>query len=218
MSRETIPLSLRTVIEADLAPVAPLAPPWRRSGLLLPGALLILVGIYAGFGLRFDADHIGSPALWGLSGLQVVAGVVLLAAALRESVPGERLRRGHLIALFGGLGLWIATVTWLTWVRSPTFVPEGSESFYRAWCILWPIGLSLPLIALGLFLARRAFPLRPYLVGALIGAGSGAIVDAGWRTYCEVSAPGHILSSHALAIGAATVVGALAGALCARRA
>ncbi len=218
MSRAEMPSALRAAVEADLGPVAPLPAPWRRSRLLVPIALLTLVGIHFGLGLRVDADRIGSAALWGLSALQAAAGLALLVAALRESVPGRALGRGELLAAFGGLGLWIAAVSWLTWLRSPTAVPGGREAFYTAWCIAWPVALSLPLLALGLYLARRAFPLRPHLVGALLGAGSGAVVDAGWRTYCEVSAPGHVLHTHALALAAATAVGALAVGLLGRRA
>ncbi len=217
MIHNSPPSRLRAAVEADLSPVTPLGPAWRRSALVLPGGLLLMAGIHLAFGLRFDADQIGSAALWGLSALQIAAGLLVLGGALRESVPGDSLPRSALLAAFGGLGLWMFAVTWLTWLRSPTEVPAGSESLYRAWCMVWPLGLSLPLIALGIYLARQAFALRPYLVGALIGAGSGAIVDAGWRTYCEVSAPGHVLEAHATALVAATVAGALAGALFARR-
>lgn len=217
MRRAEIPGALRDAVAAELSPVVPLEAPWRRSRLLLPVALATLLGIHLGLGLRLDADRIGAAALWGLSALQVAAGVALLVAALRESVPGRALGRGELLVAFLGLGLWIGAVSWLTWLRSPTLVPAGREAFYTAWCIAWPVALSLPLLALGLYLARRAFPLRPYLVGALLGAASGAIVDAGWHTFCEVSAPGHVLHTHALALVAATAVGVLGGALLARR-
>ena len=76
--------------------------------------------------------------------------------------------------------------------------------------------LALPVLAATLFLARRAFPMRPSLVGALCGLGAGLIIDGGWRTYCEVSLPGHVIGSHLLAMGALILLGAVAGAALSR--
>jgi hypothetical protein len=47
----------------------------------------------------------------------------------------------------------------------------------------------------------------------MAGLGSGLLADSGWRLYCEVSDPVHVLTSHAGAIVALTLLGLLAGVL-----
>ena len=216
MSRDTLPLALRGAVEADLRPVRPLARPARRALYLVPIAFLVLVAIYLR-GVRFDAGGLGLVVLWGLSAVQVAAGLLLLVAALREAVPGEAVSRRWLVLGLGGLVAWLGGVIWVTWLRSPTLIPAGSEGHYWRLCLSWPVLLALPLVAAALLLARRAYPLRPGLVGALCGLGAGLIADGGWRAYCEVSLPSHVLDAHLLALLATTLVGALAGALLGRR-
>jgi hypothetical protein len=51
------------------------------------------------------------------------------------------------------------------------------------------------------------------LVGALVGLGAGLVTDAGWRTFCHVSDPWHVLSAHLAAVLALCGTGAAAAAV-----
>lgn len=212
---ELPPNGLRQAITADLAPVRPLRPPWLRSAVLLPLGLLLLVLQPVVLGIRSDAAAIGALRLWAFSLMQCVGGYCLFVAALREAVPGRSLRRaGSLLAL--GL-LAVVAVTYFTWQASATTVPAGQVGFFWTVCFTAPFLLGLPILALALVLAWRAYPLRAALVGALCGLGAGLVVDAGWRTFCHVSEPVHVLSAHFAAVLALCAAGAAAGAVLARR-
>ena len=216
MSRERAPERLREMVSRDLAPVRPLSRPALRALWLVPLCAFVWWVLYRQ-GVRPDAGQLGALMLWGPSVLQALAGLVVLVLALREAVPGRALDRRALALGGAALAAWLASVTWATWLRSPHRAPPDLAGFFWRYCTGWSLVAALPLIALALFLVRRALPTRPALAGALCGLGAGLIVDGSWRTYCSVSAPGHVLESHMLGLLAATLVGTLLGALIGRR-
>jgi hypothetical protein len=211
LSGERLPGELRSAVGSDLLPVSPLREPWARALVVLPFAMLLVAYVHFRLGMRPDSGLLGPWVLWGLTGLQVAGGLALFGVALREAVPGRLLSRGQLLAVLGGILFWLMTAVWLTWLRSPAIVPPAKAGIYWRWCSFYPFLYALPLLVVGLLLARRAFPLRPALVGALCGAGAGLIAEAGWRTYCSVSSPAHIADAHLVSIAASAAVGALAG-------
>src|SRR5262245_2039106 len=96
-----IPSALRQSIAGDLTPVTPLPAPIVRLGAVVPLALLLLVAAAALFGLRGDAARLGWLLTWGASSLEMTLGLGLVAASLREAVPGTTLSRRALAACFG---------------------------------------------------------------------------------------------------------------------
>src|SRR4029453_17252228 len=92
------PAELRQAIAADLSPVRPLPPPWRRALALAPFAAVLLVAAPLLFQFR-DLDALGWLLSWGASLVQAAAGVGLVAAALRESIPGRTWSTGALASL-----------------------------------------------------------------------------------------------------------------------
>jgi hypothetical protein len=203
------PAVLRAAVERDLRAVRPLRMPWQRALALLPLAALLLAGIPWGFGLREDAGTLGGLLLWGLSALQLAVGLALIGTALRETVPARSLSwPAVLFAVGGGLGLMVA-VTMVTNAVSPTHVPRRLDTFYWRVCFDTSVLLGLPVVAVAGALASRGLPLRPAVAGALFGLGSGLLVEAGWRLYCEVSDPVHVLLAHGASVVALTVLGAL---------
>ncbi len=209
-----IPDGLRNRLAADYQPVKPLAPPVARMLWLLPLAALAVVAAPMVFSVRADAARLGWFGLWGASALQVLIGLAVIAAALREAVPG----RGWKAT---AAGLWIAlplavviVVTLNSWAASPVLLR-------RNW---WLIGLAcfgssaasgLPVVALASVLAARAYPTRPALAGGLLGLGAGLMADAGWRLFCHFSEPAHVLSAHVGAVLVSMAVGAwLSSAIC----
>lgn len=206
------PAALRQAILADLRPVRPLRRPWVRALLLLPPAILLLLGQPLALGLRGDAPALGFGLLWGLSALQALAGVVLIGAALREAVPGRTLAGAGALMLALALA-WTVAVTLLTWGASATVAPPGRVATFWKICFGGPVVLGLPVLAFALLLGARAFPLRPALVGGLAGMGAGLITDSGWRAFCHVSEPSHVLLAHVAAVATLALLGAFGARL-----
>jgi hypothetical protein len=214
----TSPDRAANAILRDLAPVRKLARPWQRAvpaaalGLLMAGAVHQLAGV------RPDAANLGAFVLWGLSAFQMACGMVLIAGALRTAVPGRAFaRRATALRLLAG-GAVVLLVTWTTWIVHASRVPAGHEAHYWAVCVRTPLVIGLPALVLTLVLAFRAYPTRPAVTGALAGLGAGLISDSSWRTFCEVSDPVHVLTSHAASVVLLAIAGTVLAWLTARRA
>lgn len=204
--------TLEARILADLRPVRPLARPWKRGLAVCGVAALLAAVVMLRFGLRVDAPALGPGVLWGLSALEAGLGLLLVAAALRESVPGRRLAPGWApLLLLAGISLAV-TVTFITWSVHAREVPAGKTMAYWAVCFKTPTLVGLPSLIVTLLLAFRAYPTRPALVGALAGLGAGLLADGSWRTYCEVTAPVHVLSAHVASVLLLGVLGLALGA------
>ena len=217
VSGQTLPPSLREAVSRDLQPITPLPRPAIRALWLSPLAIALLVASEAAFGLRRDAPALGLVLTWGASGLEMALGLVLIAAALREAVPGTSLTR-RTIGFAGGTALLaVVAITWVTWTVSPTrIVPWAVPAVWRI-CFGATLLTSLPALGLSGWLVARAFPLRPAIAGALYGLGSGLLADAGWRLFCHFSDPRHVFSAHAAAVAAACALGTITAVTVARR-
>jgi hypothetical protein len=204
-----VPAALREAVARDLRPVRPLAPPPVRALWLSPFALLLLVASVVAFGLRRDSPALGLVLTWGASSLQMLLGLTLIAAALREAVPGTSLTRRALGTAFATALIAVITITWATWTASPTTIaPWAVGSVWRI-CFGATILTALPALAMSGWLVARAFPLRPHFAGALYGLGAGLLADAGWRLFCHFSDPAHVLGAHTAAIAVTSVLGAI---------
>jgi hypothetical protein len=200
-----LPEGLRAAIAADLRPVRPLAPPYRRVLAIAPVALLLLVGAPTVFFLRPDAAALGAWALWGLSAAQAVAGVLLVGAAMAEAIPGRQREPGGVVALLVAGVLMVVGVTLVS--ASLSVVPLRVPLVVGAMCFAGSLVSALPVAALASVMAARAYPLRPVVAGALYGLGAGLMADAGWRLFCEFGAPSHVLVAHLGAVLAAAGLG-----------
>jgi hypothetical protein len=207
------PDRLRAQVLADWAAVTPIASPWRRAARLAPLALAI--GIVAA--LFWGAPEDGGPAtmaiIWAMSAGQWLVGLWLLSLAFRESVPGRTLDRRLLVAAVAATVLILSVNLGAKDLLRATEVPVGREWRYWTLCVRWPLILASPLVVFGSLLVTRMFPLRPALAGSLAGLAAAVVTDAGWRLGCEVSAPGHVVGAHWLAIAAMTAAGALVSLL-----
>jgi hypothetical protein len=204
-----IPAALRAAVARDLRPVRPLARPLARLVWVVPVAIAVVAATVAVFGVRRDAPQLGMALTWIASGLQLVLGLTLVAAALRESVPGTTLSR-RAIGLALGTGIIVTgTVTFMTWMVSPTRIAPEFVRYVWSVCVAGTIAAALPVLAVSGWLAARAFPLRPRIAGALYGLGAGLVADAGWRLFCHFSDPVHVLGAHTLAVAIVVAVAAL---------
>jgi hypothetical protein len=116
------------------------------------------------------------------------------------------------VTLKAGLGLaFMLAITGLTFVASPTHVPPLREHTYFRTCITQSLTLGLVPLGVAAALLGRGLLARPVVAGFLAGLAAGLLADSGWRLYCEVSDPNHVLTAHAGATAALTAIGALAG-------
>ncbi len=209
--RQALPEALRRALEADPRPVRPLPPPLRRASWVALWAGLLLLVLPFATGIRNDAAALGFGLCWGAAVLEGMAGLAVVLLALREAVPGSgasvAVRTSALIAV----PVVQAAVAVLTWLRrgmpESHFPPEGAH------CIPMESTLALPALALTLFLATRAYAVRPRWAGVLGGAGVGLLTDGVWHLICPLADLGHTLLWHGSAVLALVAFGWLAGAV-----
>ena len=204
--RPTLPRALRAQLASGYTPVRPLPSPSMRALWVVPFAVLSLVAAQAFFQLRVDAPLLGWTGTWGISLAQVVVGLVLVAAALKEAVPG-RGWTGTAAVLWLVLPLILLVgVTYASWDLSPVRL-RGQWFLVSGMCLAGSAVSALPVVALASILTARAYATRPLLAGALLGLGAGLMADAGWRLFCHFSEPAHVLSAHLGGVILATLLG-----------
>ena len=197
-----LPDSLRQAVAADIRPVRPLPPPWKRILWAVPLAVVLAVWTLIYFGTRPGLDELGPMLIWVPLGMQIVLGLALLLMALHEAVPGMRISRNLVFGVgMVALALHLAVNT-LIWLR----YPMGYDDFFATWwpCFHYEFLLGVPFLVATTYMAARALPVRPRAIGLLTGIGAGVIADASWRVVCPVSVPMHFLTAH---LGAIIVLG-----------
>jgi hypothetical protein len=204
--RPRLPETLRRAVVADLRPVKPLPPPAVRALEVALWGVVALVAAPAVFGVRHDVQVLGVMLTWGAAMLECVAGVLVVALALREAIPGAGVGRSRLLAAMAG-GVAVQTsVAVLTWMVGPAATPEMLARHSGAKCFAMQGALALPALAITAVLVLRALPLQPPWAGALAGLGAGLVADGAWHMVCPMCDLRHLLVWH----GAATV-GMVAG-------
>lgn len=198
---------LRSQVAQTLRPVRPLPPPSTRVLVVAPVAVLLLAAAPLVFEFR-DLHALGWTWSWGASSTQAIAGLALIAIALRDAVPGRRMPTGLIAASVGTTVLLFTVITAASWGASPMSAADQSR-VVGAVCLVSSAITALPAVALSAVLVARAFPLRPGLAGSIAGLGSGVLADAGWRLFCHYSEPGHVVAAHLGAVGCATLAGAV---------
>ena len=202
-------VELRAIISRDLRPVRPLWPPSRRALALAPLAIAVVVGVPAVNFFRTDLEALGFFKAWGLSIVESVVGLTIIALGLREAVPGRALRTRALVtasvtALV--LPLVIYRVTTDTFSVGPR---SWSEWRFGMVCFRTSMLAAMPVLFASAFLTRRAFPLRRVAAGLLWGLGCGLIADAGLRLYCEFTTAAHVVLEHFSAVIASMLLGVI---------
>jgi hypothetical protein len=211
---DRVPAALLRAVAADHRPVHPLPPPWRRALTLLPLGVLAVVMAPVLWGWRGNLEELGLGLVLGLSGLQALTGMLVIAAALREAVPGRGLSRRAL--LFTALAAIVVEVGTTLVAARDLPAPVASATVWLRWayeCFGMEAVVGAPVLAAVGWLAARALPERPALAGGLCGLGAGLVADAGARLFCWISEPAHVFLSHGAALLALTGAGALCAVL-----
>ncbi len=213
MTSSTLPEALRRAVEADMRPVTPLPPAWRRTLGVVTVAALAVAAALVTYSLRHDLTTIPHWLSWGCSALQFLFGTLLVGLALREAVPGRATPSGA-AAVALGLGFALQLVVGiLTWVASP-----GAPFNWRGFsggvvCMQNEVTFALPALIVTFWLVSRALPLRPSVAGVLGGAGTGLVADAINHLICPMSDLHHVVVWHTGAVAVLALVGWLAGTL-----
>jgi negative regulator of sigma F NrsF-like protein len=211
------PRDLREAVARDLRPIRPLRAPSVRALVLVPLAAAIVFAVPALHFFRSDMRALGVVRGWGFSYAQACAGIVIVALALRESIPGRALSRAVLAwTIAAGLALPGIVLMWTS--SSFDLGPEPGRALVEGiGCFRASAGASLPALLAAALLVARAFPLRPGVAGALYGLGCGLIADAGLRLFCEYTSPPHVAFAHGGAILGAMFVGVVVSKIAAGR-
>jgi hypothetical protein len=203
-----IPLELRARLQDQYDVVRPLPSPWMRALWIVPLAVITVAAAPVAFDVRADASQLGWMLGWGASLLQVSIGFAIIAASLRESIPGRGWSRGA-IALWLTLPIaLVILVTLASWESSRILLQRGWWVVAGV-CFAGSAASALPVVALASVLTARAYPTRPAITGAMLGAGAGLMADAGWRMFCHFTEPSHVLSAHLGGVVMSTVMGVL---------
>lgn len=203
-----VPTRLANEIERDWGAVKPLASPGTRALRLLPLGVVLLVASPLYWGWRSNLGQLSPWISWGLSAVEVLAGVAILLAAFCEAIPGRELSRRWLILLLTASAVLFVAVTLGTHSALPNVAPQGSEVRYVWECVGMAALFSVPALVVPTWLVARALPGRPALTGALCGLGVGLMEDSGVRLFCWVTEPAHVLLSHGTAIVLLMMLGA----------
>jgi hypothetical protein len=205
---ERPPAVLLQAVMADCRPVRTLRPPWRRALALAPLGVLLAMTAPVVWGWRENLSGLGPGVAWGLSTLQAFAGLWIVGAALREAVPGRTLSRGALLVMVAAALCIEVAVTLVTSETVPAPVPAGVWPRFAWECFGMAIASGAPILAACAWLAARALPERPAVMGGVYGLGAGVLADSGVRLFCWVSEPAHVLVAHGGAVLALAAAGA----------
>lgn len=191
-------------LAAELRPVRRLpAPPLRAL------AWLLLVAVFAG-ALALFADRAAmwhrlaaSPDMWlaALGSLATMAAAAL--AAFELSVPG-RSRAWALLPL-PAAALWVGA-SGLGCLRAAVLPGTHVAAIGEARdCLVFIIGLSVPLAAALFVMLRRAYPLAPALTAAMAGLASAAAAATLLNFFHPFDAAATDLAVHAVAVALVVV-------------
>ena len=195
-------------LTADLRPVRRLLPPWLRAlGWLAVvaalGAALASIADLSALRQRLEAV----PDMWLAVLGSTLTALLAALAAFQVSLPDRR--PAWALLPVPALLLWIGA-SGLGCLRSWT-VPGTHETDGRV-CLVFIIGVSLPLSALLLAMLRRACPLRPGLTAVLGGLAAAAAAATLLNLFHPYDAAATDLALHALAVGIVVLANRAVGA------
>lgn len=193
------PDALIQALARDLRPVRRLASPWLRA-LLWLGAVAALAAALAGFAdVGAMVRRLTAAPDMGLA----VAGSILTAilaavAAFQTSLPDRR-PTWALLPL-PGLLLWIGASglgclrTWLVPGTHAASMGEARD------CLVFIVGVSVPLSILLVAMLRRGYPLRPNLTAVTGGLAAAAAASTLLNFFHPYDAAATDLVVHAVAV------------------
>lgn len=192
-------------LAADLAPVQRLRPPNMRAFAWLAvvaATAIVLTGIADVSALwhRLSA----APDMWLAAAGAALTAILAAIAAFQLSLPDAR-RAWALLPVPAAL-LWIVASglgCLRTWLLPGTHVADLGEARD---CLVFIVGLAVPLSALLIIMLRRAYPLQPELTALVAGLASAAAAATLLNFFHPFDAAATDLAVHLFAV--ALVIGA----------
>jgi hypothetical protein len=202
---------------ADLAPVEPLAPPWARASGWLGLVLAVAVGLAALANLpALQHRLMATPDMWLSVAGSALTAVLAAVAAFQLGLP-DRAPTWAVLPL-PGLALWIGASglgcarAWLIPGTHDASLAETKD------CMMFIVGLSVPLSVVMVAMLRRGYSLYPSLTGALAGLAVAAAAATLLVFFHPFDAAVTDLAVHALAVGLVVLANRLLGGAILRRA
>ena len=202
---------LIALLARDATPVKRGAVPMRIGLLALVGAVAALVILVPWLGIRPDlADAVAGPSYWMKTLYTLGVGVSGFALAERLSRPGAKGRIGWVLAGFFALAIAAIAVSQLVSTPPEQLVAAfmGSSWDKCPWRIL---ALSLPGLAVILWVMRGFAPTRPAVAGAAAGLLAGGIAATVYGLHCEEIAAPFVALWYSLGMILSASVGSLIG-------
>jgi hypothetical protein len=186
-------------LAADLAPVRRLAPPSLRAlcWLAVVAATAVALASFADLSALWQRLA-GAADLWVAVVGSTATAVLAAIAAFELSMPDAR-RAWALLPLPAAL-LWIGASGMgclRTWLAPETHIADMSEARD---CLMFILGLSVPLSALLILMLRRACSLQPGLTAAIAGLAVAAAAATLLNFFHPFDAAATDLAVHAGAV------------------
>ena len=201
---------LIAMLSADLAPVRRLSAPVPRA----LAWLAVVAAITVALGALSDVSAMGrrlsaSPDLWLAAIGSVVTAMLAAVAAFELSLP-DRKPIWALLPLPAAV-LWI-TASGIGCLRSWFVADTSSASLAETErCLIFILGLSIPLSAMLMVMLRRGYSLRPNLTSVVAGLACAAAAATLLNFFHPYDATATDLSVHALAVAIVIVANRIFG-------
>jgi hypothetical protein len=197
-------------LSADLTPVRRLAPPGLRVlfWLAIIGAVSLALAMVSDVGAMMHR-LMAAPDMWLAVVGSVLTAVLAAAAAFQLSLP-DRKAAWALLPLPAFL-LWIGAsgmgcLRPLSVADAYPMPPSGTEH-----CLMFILGLSLPLCLLLIVMLRRGFSLRPNLTAIIAGLACASAAATLLNFIHPYDAAATDLAVHALAVTIVIVANTILG-------
>lgn len=175
------------------------------SAVIVGAAFLILVGPRSDFGVVASSANVLLKQVF-----PVILAIGAFGAVVRVARPAARV--GGWSALLTAVPLVLLTAVAAELMQKPKQDWYSGLVGQTLWFCLTVIPLmSLPILAISLWILRRGASTRPPVAGALAGLMSGGVATALYAIHCTEDSPLFYVTWYSLAILLVTAVGAALG-------
>jgi len=180
---------------------------------LIPSALLALVGVWLMLGFRPDlAAAVGGPTFWAKAAYTILAAGIGFWLLDRAGRPGAEVRGPLILVAIAGVTVVLAGAVSLMMTPEDARMAAIMGRSARV-CPTNIASLSLLAAPLILFAARRFAPLRPGLAGAATGLLAGGLAATVYGLHCPEHTAAFVAVWYTLGMAIPVAVGALLGRL-----
>ncbi len=203
-------------LASTLRPVRPAPHPARATAVWLAVVAAVIGLAMLVAGPRHDlAERLSGGFDLPQIVLASLTGVLAAFAAFQLALP-ERSRRWALLPL-PATAAWLATMGWGCLQDLARFGPDALQIGVSVPCLVFIVGLGVPLTVAMLWLARHAAWLRAGPVAALGGLSAAALASVGLSFIHYLDAAAMVLAWHGLSVLVVTSLAALLGPRLMRR-